>query len=50
MNGRWSLTIPLAYLTTLLVGVVALIILEHQSIRAWWHQRSLEKIEKVTYQ
>lgn len=50
MNGRWSLTIPLAYLTTLLVGVVALIILEHQSIRAWWHQRSLGKIEKATYQ
>lgn len=50
MNGRWSLTIPLAYLITLLVGLVSLIILEHQSIHAWWHQRSLGKIEKATYQ
>lgn len=50
INARWSLTIPLAYLITLLIGLVALVILENQSIRAWWRQRSLGKIEKTTYQ
>jgi lipopolysaccharide export system permease protein len=50
INGRWSLTIPLAYLTTLLISLLSLFTLENQTIRAWWYQRSLGKIEKATYQ
>jgi len=48
-NGRWSLTIPLAYLFILLISVSSLVILENQNIRAWWHQRSFRKIERGAY-
>lgn len=44
IHGRWSLTIPLAYLTILLIGLASLFVLENQNIRAWWHQRSIAKI------
>ncbi|MGV8949107.1 MAG: LptF/LptG family permease [Candidatus Paracaedibacter sp.] len=50
IHGRWSLTIPLAYLTILLIGLLSLVILEYHSIRAWWCQRSLGRIEKAAYQ
>lgn len=43
ISGRWNLTIPLAYLAILLIGLTALVILENQNIRAWWRQRSLER-------
>lgn len=49
INGRWSLTIPLAYLIILLIGLASLIILENKNIRAWWHQRSLGRIEGYEY-
>ncbi len=43
ISGRWNLTIPLAYLAILLIGLTALVILENQNIRAWWRQRFLER-------
>jgi threonine/homoserine/homoserine lactone efflux protein len=49
IHGRWSLTIPLAYLAILLIGLTCLVILENQNIRAWWHQRSVEKIGENAY-
>lgn len=38
LNGRWNITIPLAYLSIVLIGLTSLIILEKQNIRAWWRQ------------
>lgn len=48
-NGRWSLTIPLAYLSILLIGLSSLIVLENQNIRAWWRQRSFQETERNLY-
>lgn len=49
LNSRWSITIPLAYGTILLIGLISLIILEKQTLRAWWRQYNLEKIGKGAY-
>lgn len=49
LNSRWSITIPLAYGTILLIGLISLIILEKQTLRAWWRQYNLEKINRDVY-
>lgn len=38
MNGRWPIMIPLTYMCLCTMGVIALIVLEHQSIQSWWKQ------------
>jgi lipopolysaccharide export system permease protein len=37
MNGRWPLTIPLAYFSVILIGITSLIILEKQTFKIWWN-------------
>jgi lipopolysaccharide export system permease protein len=44
MNGRWAITIPLAYICVILIGLTSLLVLEKQSILAWWQQKDLPKI------
>lgn len=36
INGRWVMSIPLAYLSAILVGLLCLFVLEKQSFFAWW--------------
>lgn len=38
INGRWAITIPLAYVCVILIGLICLAFLEKQSILVWWHQ------------
>ena len=37
MNGRWPLTIPLAYFSVIFIGIISFIILEKQSFIIWWN-------------
>lgn len=48
MSGRWTITIPLAYICVILVGLISLVILEKQSILAWWQQNTQTRIAKKT--
>lgn len=42
INGRWAITIPLAYLLVVVIGLLCLFYLEQQSIRAWRQNRLKE--------
>jgi len=44
INGRWSFTIPFAYILVVLVGTTSLIILEKQGILLWWQQYTQRRI------
>jgi len=44
INGRWSFTIPFAYILVVLVGITSLIILEKQGILLWWQQYTQRRI------
>jgi lipopolysaccharide export system permease protein len=36
INGRWAMTIPLAYISVALISIICLAFLEKQSILCWW--------------
>jgi lipopolysaccharide export LptBFGC system permease protein LptF len=38
LNGRWPITIPLAYLSVIFIGVILLVILEKQNLQALWQE------------
>ena len=43
LNGRWEISIFLAYLTVALIGLISIILLEKQNIQAWWHDYCLQR-------
>jgi lipopolysaccharide export system permease protein len=45
-SGRWSITIPLAYLSIALIGVFSLVVLEKQGILAWWRQYVQNQVDQ----
>lgn len=40
INGQWFMTIPLAYVCVVLIGLTSLVILEKQNILAYWKERN----------
>jgi lipopolysaccharide export system permease protein len=44
INGRWHITILLAYLAMALIGLFSLVILEKQGLFYWWQKRAQEKM------
>lgn len=43
INGRWHMTIPLAYVSVVLIGLISLAVLEKQNILAYWKERNEEE-------
>ena len=43
IHSRWNISIALAYMAIMLIGLVSLAILEKQNIRAWWRQYAQER-------
>jgi lipopolysaccharide export system permease protein len=41
INGRWSLSILVAYICVILFGLACLVLLEKQSLLAWWRNETL---------